>query len=376
MKKWMSICLSVVFVVLFAAASCAESAGLPSADFLLKVGGVDKKIEVRDSLQGYLPFGEPMGDLTQDLTLLILQRETPLKEFTAKKVYPPFDNEYTNGFEDDFKGVDIGKERVWLRGDIMSQIPDMFLAKSFSEANYLIVAETIYDWDGTITVVDYKNSEVKLPEFKDAEEMIEYFTEHPREVDYMTYYPKFGCVMILAIYETKTGKVSWMDYKYTPSMRFARNPEAAEKWHDIEKVGILLDLMNTENSANMGQSEVDRIKADIEILNCVPQEKRDLWMSCMDMKEYSTATHSVNAYYWSMVEELKGLDSSLKNRENYDLIIQDQNRTALGLFANYCDYSGFERSVSSIEASGDYIASPDQDWLEDRLQETVSVFAQ
>ena len=67
---------------------------------------------------------------------------------------------------------------------------------------------------------------------------------------------------------------------------------------------------------------------------------------------------------------------SAENRKNYDLIINDRNAVALSYFVNYCDYAGFNRTIDSIESSGDYIADPDYEWMETTLQETVDLFNQ
>ena len=74
-------------------------------------------------------------------------------------------------------------------------------------------------------------------------------------------------------------------------------------------------------------------------------------------------------------EELKDLDPSEENKENYDMIIKERNDIALQLYVNYCEYSGFERSISSIESSGDYMAKADNEWLEATLQEIVDLFS-
>ena len=72
--------------------------------------------------------------------------------------------------------------------------------------------------------------------------------------------------------------------------------------------------------------------------------------------------------------ELRSLSRTEAYRENYDLIIKEMNRPALSLFVSYCDYSGFDRSISSIESERDYIAKPDYDWMEQILTDTVALF--
>ncbi len=75
-----------------------------------------------------------------------------------------------------------------------------------------------------------------------------------------------------------------------------------------------------------------------------------------------------------MAEDLKVMDPSIENKHNYDLIIQDRDVSTLKMFVNYCDYSGFDRSISSIESSQEYIASHDYEWMEATLQSFVDIF--
>ncbi|MBR6442781.1 MAG: hypothetical protein IKS46_03755 [Clostridia bacterium] len=368
MKKLLCICLCVMVCLVPAVSFCDEGDLFP-ADIMLLMSGGAGKAEVSDSLEGYSPFNEKIEDIDRNFVVLILQREAPKKEFTEKKVYPPFENK--DGFDESFTGVDIGKERVWLRGDLMAQVPDLFAAGSFDEANYLIVGETMYIWDGTISQADYKNSGEELPEFESTEEMIAYFLDHPREVESMTYYPKFGCYMLVALYERESQKASVMDYNYIPSMRFARNPEAAEQWTRMEYLVDALDALEAE------EPDADKVQEAFGNLEFVQdQDLWSEWAAAIEDGEYAAAAGSIGEYLWGMAKDLREMDPSEENRENYDLIIGEENRLALGLFANYCDYSGFERPISDIEESGDYIATPDEEWMEKALQEVVELFRQ
>lgn len=366
MKRALFCCICMLVVFHLAIPSRAETGLLPTIDSVLQSGQSNAgKIEVSDNLDAYVSFGESFTNFDYDLKILFLQREAPQKEFTAKTVYPPFSD--TDGFDENFSGVDIGNSRLWLRVDLMDQIPSYFCAGSLEEANYLIVAENFYEWDGTISVTDFADREEKdLPEFKDANEMMLYFIEHPRKVESITYYPKFGVYSLITMYETKTKKSLFWSHTYTSSMYFARNPAASLQWYNMTCIADLLDAVNEEFGV-----DAQYAKSLIESIDFVPQGKKDIWTSCIDAEEYSTAYHSITEYYWSMVLELKDLDPSQENKENYDLIIKDRNRTALSYFVNFCDYSGFDRSISSIEESKDYIATPDYSWMEEELKELV-----
>lgn len=369
MKKICCFALCVLFILSAWLPAVAEDKdqALPTIDSLLR-SGEQGKTEVSDRLDGYHPLNEAFTDVEYDIKMIILQRDAPLKEFTEKTDYPPFTN--ADGFDDSFTGTDLGEDRVWLRADLMAQLPASCRAGSMEEATYLLVAENLYEWDGTISSVNYKNNNnAELPEFKDAGEMEAYFLEHPKEVESINYYPKFGAYSIITLYETKTKRAMIADYQYTGSMRFARNPEAGDLWSDMGDLDTLLDSLESEEGV-----DAETAKGWIGILGFVPEETRNQWISSLDAGEYPAAAQSVSEYYWTMAGNLRALDPSRKNRDNYDLIISARNRSALQLFANYCDYSGFDRSISSIESSGDYIASPDTDWVEQGLNSLVALF--
>lgn len=224
--------------------------------------------------------------------------------------------------------------------------------------------------DGSISVSDYKNnSETDLPEFKDTDEMIQYFMDHPKVVESITYYPKFGALSLISFYEVETKKCSWENLTYNKSTRFARNPEASDCWSNMTQVADLLDALNNDS-----YSESASLIEQIQSAEIIPEEKINFWSSCISAKEYKAAKTSVDDYYWSMAKELRSFDPSAEHRENYDLIIQERNRDAMTLFVNFCEYSGFDRSVSSIQLSKDYIATPDYDWIEEQLRSTVAIF--
>ena len=368
MKRVLSFCLCLLLVLPYVNTANADTKNLPTINSLLRSGQSKEKVDVSDNLDAYSPLNEQFTDLNYDFKILILQREAPQKEFTANTTYPPFED--TNGFDEDFSGVDIGNSKLSLRLDLMAQLPAYLCADSLEDATYLIVAENFYEWDGTISVTDFQDDETKdLPEFKDAYEMALYFMEHPRIIDSITYYPKFGVYSMITLYEAKTKKCSIMDITYTASRRFARNPAASEKWNNMTYLADLLDAVDEEAGIH-----IETAKNLLESIDFIPEEKTDLWTSCIDAQEYSTAHHSITEYYWSMAKELKDLDSSQENKDNYDLIIRDRSRIALSYFVNHCDYSGFDRSITSIETSKDYIAVPDYDWMEQKLMEMISLF--
>lgn len=362
MKKLLCLCICLMLTGLLAAAG-AETASLPTINEALLTG--KGGTEVCDDLSAYDPLSDTIPVIDKDFRLIILQREMPLKEFTAKTDYPPFENE--DGFDDDFVGVDIGSPRVWLRNDLMERLPEQFRASSLEDATYLIIAENLYVWDGTVSTCDYKENEnLDLPEFSSADEMAAYFAEHPKTVESITYYPKFCAFTLVSLYETETKRCSNFDYTVTSAMRFARNPDAGTKREEMSVTAGILDALD--------EGMITDAKKAIEEAGFVSQGQKDRWTSSIDAGDYAAASSSLTEYYWAMATDLRDLDPSSENRENYNLIITAQNRQALDLFADYCDYYGFDRSISSIEESGDYIAAPDYDWMVGALDEAVKLF--
>ena len=72
---------------------------------------------------------------------------------------------------------------------------------------------------------------------------------------------------------------------------------------------------------------------------------------------------------------LKDLDPDGENKANYDLILSEKNLVAFQLFADWCEYGGFERSITSIGIAKDYMAEADPEWTEEKLTDLVSLFA-
>ena len=368
MRKLSCILLALVLVLLPGAAAFADAGPLPTIDEALQAG-VTEKTEVSDLLDGYSVFNDAFEDFTEDFRVLVLQREAPYKEFTANKVYPPFTN--ANGFPDDFTGVDEGSPRVWLRADLMQQIPEEYRASSLADATYIFLAETLYEWDGTISEADYKDADDgELPEFDTAEEMAQYLMEHPREVESMTYYPKFGIYSIVTIFEAKTAKSMMYDYTHTASTRFAKNPEAALQ---LDNMSYLIDLLSDLEAEQ--EPDEARMEETIRSLDFVPTETQHLWLGSLFTQSYDDTRTYITDYYWTMAEQLKDLDPDAENKANYDLILSEKNLLAFQLFADWCEYGGFERSVTSIEIAKDYMAEADPAWAEEKLTDLVSLFA-
>ena len=324
-------------------------------------------LRLSDSLEEYQPMNTALEELGDSLSFIILQRKAADKEFTEYTVYPPFGDD--DGFPPDFEGIDTGESKMYLRCDLMRLLPDHLCAASLEEADYLIIAEDLYVWEGTLIVSNYDdNGSGPIPEFNDTEEMLEYFATHQREVSSMTYYPKFGSYAMISLYDVKTQAWTCLDITYFQARRFARNPGASDHWNDMIDLTDLIAALEADSGAGS-------VKDLIEGYDFVSDSDKSLWTDRIDENDYAAAAQSVSDRFWTMAGELKMLDPSEKNRENYDLIISDRNIALLAQYVNYCDYSGFDQSIESIRDQKEYFAAADPDWFESALKEIIGWFS-
>ena len=345
----------------------SRGSGLPSIDEALFTMNADSgRIEVSDILEEYDPdnFGE--FDFGQ-FRIIILERWLPEKEFTEyDSGYP--DN-YVEDFPDDFAGVDIGESRVWLRCDLMNQLPEELCASSLDDADILIIAESQYFLSGSISVSDfYYSDDEELPEFETIEEMEAYIAEHQPVIKSITYYPKFGAYALIDLYSPVTKTCQIYDYTVTYPRRFARNPVAQEIWYDMEKVAAVLEELNSAAPDRDLLLYMLGVLEDEEIAT----GKTAFWKTCIEAGEYRAALSSVNEYYWGMAAELSAADPDEDHRANYSMVIEAQDMQALAMVANFCDYGGFDTPVEEIRDNKEYLAEPDYDWLEGALAELMA----
>ena len=367
MKRILCICISIM-IVLSAVTMAVADSSLPTIKSLLSSGKTTKKTEVSDNLAAYSPLNDKWEDWDDSVSpkFLVLERRSPEKEFTKLVTYPPFKDD--DGFPDDFMGVDLGKPRLWLRGDLMKMIPSDFRATSLQNATQIIMAEDIYIPTSTLIIYDYtKTDETEAPEFETIEEMTQYLIAHQPQISSKSYCPVFCSLSLVTIYEAKTKKCAIFEVKESPGKQFARNPEASLQWSNMTMILDLLDYLDADMVIN-----VSAVKSQINSMDFVQEEEKKLWISRINAKEYNYTRQLAEAYLWKMTEDLKKLDPSEKNRNNYDLIIQKKDTQALYLYAENCDYSGFDRSMDLIKSSKEFISSPDWAWLESTFQNVMN----
>lgn len=343
-------------------------ANLPSIDEVLSdLNSYSGKVEVKDDLSEYDPdnFGE--NDYG-NFKLVILERHLPEKEFT--KFDSGYPDNYVTDLPEDFEGKDIGISHVWVRCDLMNQLPEEFSAASMEDADIIIIAETQYFWSGTITVSDFsKTSDEEIPEFETIDEMLEYMRAHQPVIEKIWYYPKFAVYTLVDLYSSDTKKCEVYDYTTNYAKRFASNPDAADKWYDMQDLAKVFTELASENA------DLDYVNQALEYFkDVIPQSKLDFWQTCIDSGEYTAAGSSMDEYFWIMASELMELDQDENHQANYKLVIDARDMEALCEFAEFCNYSGFDTPVETIQANKEYLATPDYDWLETSMNELVSEF--
>ena len=345
-----------------------NKSNLPSIDEVLASMTTDSgRVEVRDDLNDYDPdnFGE--NDYGQ-FKLIILERHLPEKEFTEfDSGYP---DSFVEGLPDDFTGVDIGSSRVWVRCDLMKQMPDELIASSMADADIIIIGETQYFRSGSISYSTYSESDdEEIPEFETIDEMLEYLQQHQPVIEKIRYYPKFGVYSLIDLYSTATKHCEVYDYKESYPKRFASNPEASDKLEDIKSLASLIGALTTEKvDSETSNSYLTYLK------DVIPQAKIDFWKTCIDSEEYKAAASSMEEQFWIMATELMDLDPNEEHKENYRLIIEEHNAEALVALAEFCNYSGFDIPIETIRDSKEYLAIPDYDWVEANLNNLVAEF--
>ncbi len=339
-------------------------AELPTIDQVLtELEHMNGKVEVSDDLSSYaIQFVDDMD--FGDFRIIILEREMPEKEFTA--VDSGYPDHFMEGLPDDFIGKDIGKERVWVRCDLMNRLPEEVKAESLKDADLLLIGENDYLSGGYLSIMTYdENSNEQMPDFETVEEIDEYLATHQKKIIAVTYYPKFSCYTDVNLYNIKTKECVLIDYVYAPAKRFARNPEASDHWEDMNDLdGFISDLKAQEKS----EEELSTI---IDGFSFVPENRRTIWQACLKEKDVETCIVSAEMQYWMMAEQLPEIDLDERHRESYRLILDDKNKSILERYVEYCDYSGFDTAVSDIGEKKEYIAHPDKAWLEDAFDRVI-----
>lgn len=341
----------------------SEEDAIPVNEALQLIDTADK-ILLSDDFSAYDPNNSQDYEIS-DIRMLVLQREAPRKEFTEYDTGYP--DHYVPGLPDDFVGIDIGMPKVWLRCDIMRELPDFMRPTTLEEADLILMVENEYVWSGTITnSITEGGTDEEPPVFDTTEELLEYMETHKPVVKSIQCYPKFGNYQYLNLYDTATKYVALYDYKYTSPERFAKNPQAADLQYDLEEISDLLDMLLD------GSSDKGEINRTIDDINSVPDEKKQLWKMSVDSGEIDTAAYSVNSYYWEMATGFLELDDSELNRANYEQIIESKDRFALEEFIDYADYSGFDIDVELIGSMDRYFAKTDEEWYDSALESFMS----
>ena len=374
--------LSLLALALLLSAFPAQAAGNLSLDQALAratLAGADaQRIEINpDELADYdfANQGDPFEGSTGS-KLIIVQREAAKKEFTALDSGYPWN--YIEGFPDDFTGVDVGEPRVWLRADLMSQLSPDFRAESLAKADFIVIAETLYDWTGTLTETEYEknDSDGEIPDWVTTpEELEQYIASHQPVISSITYYPKFSVLSLISIFNVKTKVCEYLAADYTDVMRFARNPEAADLWDEMTDLEVLLSFF--EDGALTLQPSLFCYLLDLyeESATIISSEGISYWRQCINNGYQRAALTSMEEVYWRTASKLSALDGDPDHQRMFDMIIQSGSRDMLNTAVSYFNYSGIEMEIETIGAQELYLAQADPEWFESNLLEIVDIFS-
>ena len=368
MKKrlFLLICLLAGALLVFGA--YAEDAVLPEINDVL-ADLPDGIVEVKADLSRYMPLSGGIADYGQiNAKFLILQREMPKKELTEQIFYPPFEGQNTDGFDTDFTGTDIGEPRIWVRCDMMKQIPEEYRAKSLEEAGAIIMAENLYLCSGTLIITNYAqgSGELDLPEFETLEEMEAYLNENQPQIESIVHYPVFANVMIVDLYSAATGECDISNNEIMFVDIPMKNKAAAEQANNMDSlVEILLRLLADEVDAADLMSRI----ADASY---IAEDTRMQWISAIGQEKYEDTLEAVWLTYWEMAKELRDLDESEDNRNAYDMVIAEQNFSLLSMLIENGNYTSFDKPIDEIREDYSYLGAQEPEWYETNLQELVS----
>ena len=372
MKKGLFLLICLLAGVLMICAACAEDAVLPAINDVL-ANLPDDIVEVQADLSRYSPLGsESIADYSSiEPKFLILQREMPPKELSVKVFRAPLEGQDTSGFDTDFEGTDIGEPRIWVRGDLMQQIPEDYRAKSLEEAGAIILAENVYICSGTLIITNYSqgNGEIELHEFESLEEMQAYLNEHQPEIESIEHYPVFANVMLIDFYDAKTGQCDISTNQFAFVDIPMKNKAAADQAANMEDLfDILLRLVADEVDAAGLMSDI----ADAEY---IPEDTRMQWISAAGQGKYDDVLSDAYNTYWEMARALRDMDESEDNRNAYDMVIAEGNFSLLSMLISNGNYTSFDKPIDEIREDMSYLGAQDPEWYETNLLELVSEIA-
>ena len=369
MKKLLALTIALALLASCPAALAAVS--LPAMDLALQMMDMTQEDRIEISPASVAAFDpNNLGDPDLDsLKMIILQREPAKKEFT--RLDSGYPDSYVENFPEGFRGVDIGEPRVWLRCDLMRSLPAAYRATSLADAGIILIGESEHWWASTIVHTEYSGgSPDDIPSWVDTpQELSDYIDAHRPVVTAIWYYPMFARITEVDLYDARSTFCLPVDYTYTERTDLTSNPGAARLWAYMELLNSLEQLLQGEQTP----------ETDAEALGLLDQiasysdASVDYWRTCVDVDHYDLAVSSLEQVYWENAQRLSLLDGEPEHQKTLEMIIAERDRALLAKAVGFFNYNGIELSMDAVEQQELYMVSPDNDWLEVALEDTIEI---
>ena len=362
-KSKVVFCFLLAFLVWLCECAAEE---LPSIDEALTYAIKENdysRIEVQNTLSEYAVFNENNFHSKRD-KVIVFERLDAEGLFTESKI---------DCFEPNYEEHRVGEPRLFVRNDLMLLLPPDMRATSMEEADYFIIGETYYDLDQEIVHTVYEdNGNEYLPNYlNDPEQLFLYLLQHPRNIKEYTYKPLYSVYTFISIYDAVTRGWIFMDYQYNTAPLQVNNPEADEKWYDMEQLWELISFLKERDSMYQNK-DIYELVGKMDFLS---EEINNRIKNCIEAGQYAELQGYLDSYYWKMALDLSEMDDSEEAKKWYPKIIEAKNENTLMEFVNFRNYDGIDTPDSTINKERLYIAEYDKEWIERELIKTLNQIA-
>lgn len=359
-KRGTAVLTALCFLTLFSATALAdaysidEALGLVGTEAGRENGGM---LELIDDFSQFDVYCEEYFSSEGGKTM-ILWREAPEKLYTASSAE----------IDANFVGEDAGKPKVYLCAELMERIPEEMRAKTFDEADHILMAEVIYELSAMVCRADQTNGS-DMPSADRLEEILNGEFEFAEDEGACIYYPLFDCTVLTSLYNTRTLGASFIDWRTYPYKDMRAYSGADDYW---QAMIMLIDLIQASGI----EDEEARYYAFFEVLYANYMEESyltdDEWNELIDLAS-GEDMDALAVYCWNKFWEMAPLMAELDPdcADLYEEVIARQSLDGLAYIVNTRGYSVIDMEDADIMASRAYLGQPDLDAMERMLENAV-----
>lgn len=358
--KWTAVLLAFCLPAMFSATAMAEvysideALGLVGTEAGRENGGM---LELTDDFSQFDAYCEEYFSSEGGKTV-ILWREAPEKLYTASRAE----------IDENFAGEDAGKPKVYLCAELMERIPEEMRAKTFDEADHILMAEVIYELSATVCRTDQTIGS-DMPSADRLEEILDGEFEAAEDEEDYVYYPLFDCTVLTSLYNTRTLGASFIDWRTYPYKEMRANSGADDYW---QAMVMLIDLIRASGM----EDEEARYYAFFETFYANYTEENyltdDEWNELIDLASGEDMDALV-VYCWNKFWEMASLMAELDPdcADLYEEAVDRQSLDGLAYIVNSRGYSVIDMDDADIMSSKAYIGQPDLETLGRMLENAV-----